>query len=357
MAKKLILWLGISVGCFTAFVLSVRAMEKETVSLTSADGQVEAVLELPDKPMEEITALQLSFQIEGGAKDVSFAFDAGLPKNSVQQYRYQEETGILSIYISGNENLYQNQNISLGKIAVDSETKASVRVIKNSFKTVNRAHGMYEGEVNTGDGGQMVNGGSPEESAGSQGADQITADSGIYGNHSSQSSGSGNRGEAKDASGMVPAPETGSVKSIMNTLLSGSEDSGMSGAGESTSEPEKTETKEAEPEETEPENSALREEGAGLWDKTVGAIDMEVWTKIFLGLFVGSTFTALAIGIGLIAQNSQKRRRRKRRKNVRDQSRQQPRKKQRRPQKMPPRQEQPVWKGKDPYVRKRRKIS
>ena len=32
--------------------------------------------------------------------------------------------------------------------------------MKDSFKTVNRAHGMYEGEVNTGDGGQTVNNGS-----------------------------------------------------------------------------------------------------------------------------------------------------------------------------------------------------
>ena len=48
MRKKLILCLGISLVCFTAFVLSVRATEKETVSLSNVDGQIEATLQLSD---------------------------------------------------------------------------------------------------------------------------------------------------------------------------------------------------------------------------------------------------------------------------------------------------------------------
>ena len=132
-----------------------------------------------------------------------------------------------------------------------------------------------------------------------------------------------------------------------------------------------------------------------------------IWTKVFLGLFAGSASIAAVIGISLIAQKARKRRRRNiqhrsgghsrgqiHRTSSRSQNRKPPRKPQsrrtsqksskkrpsekaqgRRPagknqteksfdtrrargrvQKMPAHQEQPVWKGKEPYVRKRRKI-
>lgn len=414
MTKKFILWLGISFVCFAAFVLSARATEKETVSLNSVDGQVEAVLELPEAPTEDITALQLSFQIqnEGGTGgNVSFAFDPGLPKNGVQQYRYQEETGVLSIYISGNENLYQSQNISLGKVVVDSGAGASVRVIKNSFKTVNRAHGMYEGEVNTGDGGQNVNGGSdgmpdngqfPDGTAGSTGGGTVDSE---YG-----SSGTDKDKTADSSQNTLNSPSgkpAGSIKSIMDTLWPGKAEDGTfmpEGSGIESGAADSTE------DDAEKSRDSFWKEGAEIWEEKTGAVDMDVWTKVFLGLFAGSASVAAIIGIGMIVQKSQKHRRRKvrhrsgsqgqvrrtsgRRPSGRNQSRRttgdiqkrrNPRKsssrklsektQSRRPaqknqtrkssdarqtrgrvEKMPPRQEQPVWKGKEPYVRKRRKI-
>ena len=106
MRNKFILWLGISLVCFTAFVLSVRAAEKETVSLNNVNGQIEATLELPVEenpdgsftPPEDIVAIQLSFQISGPGsikkEDVSFDFGSGIPEGTMTEYRYQEDTGV-----------------------------------------------------------------------------------------------------------------------------------------------------------------------------------------------------------------------------------------------------------------------
>lgn len=324
MTKKLMLWLGISLVCFTAFVLSARAVEKETVSLTNVDGQIEAALELPEVPAEEIVALQLSFQIGAaqgsiGKEDVSFAFDAGLPGEALQQCRYQEETGILTIYISGNQNLYPkgseastgNPKLSLGRVIVNSDKDASVKVVKNSFKTVNKAHGMYEGEVNTGDGGQIINNGGTDkdvmdnpgqgETDGNFGA----PDEGVRPNEEGILTADRKEKKEKNAFSMGIA---GGLKGILGAV--GPEKA----SGETLVSDRDDESREAP---VMPEDS-LWQEGAKLWREKTGSIDMEVWTKIFFGLFAASASVASVIGVSLSVQASGRRKkRRKRRTNAR----------------------------------------
>lgn len=326
MTKKLMLWLGISLVCFTAFVLSARAVEKETVSLTNVDGQIEAALELPEMPAEEIVALQLSFQIgtaQGsiGKEDVSFAFDAGLPGDALQQCRYQEDTGILTIYISGNQNLYPkgneassgNPKLSLGRVIVNSDRDASVKVVKNSFKTVNKAHGMYEGEVNTGDGGQIINNGSTDKDVvdnpgqGEMGGNFGTPDEGV------RPSDEGDKSEASDKEGILTADRkeknafsmgaAGSLKGILGTV------SPEKTSGEMLASDRDGENREAP---VIPEDS-LWQEGAKLWREKTGSIDMEVWTKIFFGLFAASASVASVIGTSLAVQASKRRKKRRKR--------------------------------------------
>lgn len=324
MTKKLMLWLGISLVCFTAFVLSARAVEKETVSLTNVDGQIEATLELPEMPAEEIVALQLSFQIgtsQGsiGKEDVSFAFDAGLPGEALKQCRYQQDTGILTIYISGNQNLYPkgseastgNPKLSLGRVIVNSDKDASVKVVKNSFKTVNKAHGMYEGEVNTGDGGQIINNGGTDkdvmdnpgqgETDGNFGA----PDEGVRPNEEGILTADRKEKKEKNAFSMGIA---GGLKGILGAV--GPEKA----SGETLVSDRDDESREAP---VMPEDS-LWQEGAKLWREKTGSIDMEVWTKIFFGLFAASASVASVIGVSLSVQASGRRKkRRKRRTNAR----------------------------------------
>lgn len=328
MTKKLMLWLGISLVCFTAFVLSARAVEKETVSLTNVDGQIEATLELPGMPAEEIVALQLSFQIGAsqgsiGKEDISFAFDAGLPGEALKQCRYQEDTGILTIYISGNQNLYPkgngssdaNPKLSLGKVIVNSNQDTSVKVIKNSFKTVNKAHGMYEGEVNTGDGGQTINNGSTDKDVNSnpnQGAignnsgssDEVlksdTADN--SGDFNKEGISTADQSRKKEKS-VVSVSAAGSLKGILGTVspVESNDDMPM---------PDRDENNQEAP--VLPEDS-LWQEGAKLWREKTGSIDMDVWMKIFFGLFAASASVASVIGINLAVHASRRRKKRKRR--------------------------------------------
>ena len=414
MRKKLILCLGISLVCFTAFVLSVRATEKETVSLSNVDGQIEATLELPVEekgdgsftPPDDIVALQLSFQISGEGSirkdDVSFAFSGSLPQGAVQEYRYQEDTGILNIYISGRDNLYNSKNVSLGKVIVNSDEKTTVKVVKDSFKTVNRAHGMYEGEVNTGDGGQTVNNGS--SGGNSNGNDDVgeimrPPEEGGKPNEGNNGSSEGKELTAEEQNGKKneekpAAGTTGSAKRILDASLNG-----ITGESFKPSDQGNTDLKNEDSKDDSEDmgplipESSLWEDGAKLLREKTGAIDMDVWTKIFFGLFAGSTVAAGGIGFSMAVRASRKRKRRRRRRvqaggsyastkrrsqtaHRRSEPPRQSRKptQERRPQtvrrtqssrttagsrqNVHVRREQPVWKDeKKTYVRKRRKIS
>lgn len=424
MTKKLMLWLGISLVCFTAFVLSARAVEKETVSLTNVDGQIEATLELPEMPAEEIVALQLSFQIGStqgsiGKEEVSFAFDAGLPKEALQQCRYQEDTGVLTIYISGNQDLYPkgnapsagNPKLSLGKVVVNSDRDASVKVVKNSFKTVNKAHGMYEGEVNTGDGGQIINNGSTDKDTNSTDKDtnrnpdpeQIENNNSTSGENSKPGDGS-DSGDLEKNGILAPAQNEKKEKGAAAIRTIGVSEKIMDAVrteGTDSGQPVMTGNEDGQEEPTLPEDS-LWEEGAKLWREKTGSVDMEVWTKIFFGLFAASALVASTIAISLAVQSPGKRKKRRKRrtyarkngqpptqiknvsrkKPVRPSQRSLPESRERRPEKRAtvkghaksasvrkkqtvrktrgksPYREQPVWKDDNKtYVRKRRKIS
>lgn len=420
MRNKFILWLGISLVCFTAFVLSVRAAEKETVSLTNVNGQIEATLELPVgenpdgsfTPPEDIVAIQLSFQISGPGsikkEDVSFDFGSGIPEGAIRDYRYQEDTGVLNIYVSGNKNIYSTKNISLGKVIVNSDEKTTVKVVKDSFKTVNRAHGMYEGEVNTGDGGQTVNNGS--SGGGSGGDDDVgeimrppeETEKPDVGNNSGNSGGGifsdGEQAEKIDKNKPL-AGTTGSAKKILDAVLKGTAGDGSLELGSEDGSLKDEESKGEEEDASLIPEDSLWEDGAKLWREKTGAIGMDVWTKIFFGLFAGSAIVAGGIGISMAVRTSGKRKRRRRNhahrgRNVYTSAKQRPQTKKReasvrirseqtrkrkeparvhselsgrreqkgrtvgRPQGRHSRQEQPVWKdSKKTYARKRRKIS
>lgn len=420
MRNKFILWLGISLVCFTAFVLSVRAAEKETVSLTNVNGQIEATLELPVgenpdgsfTPPEDIVAIQLSFQISGPGsikkEDVSFDFGSGIPEGAIRDYRYQEDTGVLNIYVSGNKNIYSTKNISLGKVIVNSDEKTTVKVVKDSFKTVNRAHGMYEGEVNTGDGGQTVNNGS--SGGGSGGDDDVgeimrppeETEKPDVGNNSGNSGGGifsdGEQAEKIDKNKPL-AGTTGSAKKILDAVLKGTAGDGSLELGSEDGSLKDEESKGEEEDASLIPEDSLWEDGAKLWREKTGAIGMDVWTKIFFGLFAGSAIVAGGIGISMAVRTSGKRKRRHRNhahrgRNVYTSAKQRPQTKKReasvrirseqtRKRKEPARvhselsgrreqkgrtvgrsqgrhsrQEQPVWKdSKKTYARKRRKIS
>lgn len=147
--RKRRVWKGALLGaCLLAFGHTVKAFVPESVSLKGEGNKVEVLM----SPVEKDTvSLQLSMEVEvtKGTSDasVSFAFDPGLP-GGVKQYRYQEETGTLTVYISGDgsESLPEGADFSLGSVVLNSENGASaeatVRVKTDSLKVVNRGYDL-----------------------------------------------------------------------------------------------------------------------------------------------------------------------------------------------------------------------
>lgn len=300
--------------------MSVQAAEKETVSLTLKDNQVEAKLELPREPEEDVVSLQLSFRIQGDggnikADEIDFAFDAGLPASAIQQCRYQEDTGILSIYISGKENLYKSQDIPLGRVVLNSDRSASVSVVKDSFKTVNSAFGMYQGEVNTGDGGIPINNNQTEDEPENDG----TSDGFSQGGNGSGDSSSTNPaekdpngdstgntstgGNGKPGGGDKKNPVTGTVSGMINSILN----PGGQGSG-NTASPED----DAAGEQTDSSGTALPGDVKQPGAKKDGLSAGEIVSKVLLGLGIVTAAGAAAIG-GRVAYVTIRRQRRRRR--------------------------------------------
>lgn len=134
-------------AALTLTALPVAAQGTDGTVTMNADGsQASVSLTLPQEAAKDVTALRLSFQVDSsnGAK-AQFDFNDGLT-SSVQQYRYNEETGRLTVYIAGRDELLKDGTVSLGEIQLDaaSGTIATVHVVEDSLELVNAAYGKAE---------------------------------------------------------------------------------------------------------------------------------------------------------------------------------------------------------------------
>ena len=128
--------------CLLAGPITIQADTVESIILTGNENQVEAVL-IPSDTKDTIRSLQLSFQIKATQgkvrkEHVQFKFHQNI-KSGVQEWRYQENTGRLTIYFSGDEHLYAQDELHLA-----AGTKAEVSVIEDSLKTVNDVYAVNE---------------------------------------------------------------------------------------------------------------------------------------------------------------------------------------------------------------------
>lgn len=134
-------------AALTLTALPVAAQGTDGTVTMNADGsQASVSLTLPQEAAKDVTALRLSFQVDSsnGAK-AQFDFNDGLT-SSVQQYRYNEETGRLTVYIAGRDELLKDGTVSLGEIQLDAApgTIATVHVVEDSLELVNAAYGKAE---------------------------------------------------------------------------------------------------------------------------------------------------------------------------------------------------------------------
>ena len=131
--------------------IAIRADAVEKIILTGSEQQVEATITLPDtKGSVPIRSLQLSFQIRAiqgkiEKEQVAFEFHKDI-QSDIREWRYQEDTGRLTVYLSGDHDLYAKEDLKLGavKLELNDGTKAEVSVLENSLKTVDDHYAMNE---------------------------------------------------------------------------------------------------------------------------------------------------------------------------------------------------------------------
>ncbi len=121
------------------------------VSLT-VDGDRAAVsLQLPADEAQDVTALQMSFAVSPTASSdvasVSFEFSDALSAG-VQQYRYDDATGELTLYLAGRDALLKDGSVQLGDICLTSadgtEVEADVVFLTDSLQVADRSFGSRQ---------------------------------------------------------------------------------------------------------------------------------------------------------------------------------------------------------------------
>lgn len=150
--KKYILRMIMAVFIFIAMLpLQVQAADDEVPQKLQAGDSVLIEAELSQAYGERISSLQLSIEVttqDGSPADagvlekvelLSFSPDAEVTsKAKIWDKRYHKDTGILDIYISGTEPIFQaDDKLTVGMVtALDGNTEMYIRVVNDSFKVV-----------------------------------------------------------------------------------------------------------------------------------------------------------------------------------------------------------------------------
>ena len=155
MKKRLMQGLALTLICLLAMTAPSEAALSDTILLNETDDGVEVSVKLAEKTEDTIYSLSISFQIDytegdGKGNGADFAFDEAL-RSVVQEYRYDPDDGILTLYISGRENLFDEEELSLGTLELaEPETgtlTARIGVAGNRMEMINAAHDAVSGAV------------------------------------------------------------------------------------------------------------------------------------------------------------------------------------------------------------------
>lgn len=135
------------VCCFLLPGIRAEASSRDVI-LTTEGNKVDVTVSAME---EDVLSMQLALDVkltEGNADTkISFEFAPEIA-GSVKQYRYDRDTGTLSVYISGSQDqrLPRDQELGLGKVVVDAgngNASATVDVRQGSLQIVNDAYDLY----------------------------------------------------------------------------------------------------------------------------------------------------------------------------------------------------------------------
>lgn len=219
--------------------LPVSAAGADNAVTLTANGSTAAVhLKLPENEAKGVTAMQLSFEVESSDSiDVEFAFDSAVSA-SVKEYTYNEQTGILNVYLAGRSELLSSDgSADLGEIQLngDGGSDASVRFVPDSLRLVDASLGQTEttvtsnGEVNLTVTDTTVPTPAPDATPAPT---QTPSGGSTSGSGSDQSSSSGSQGGSND-SREESAQSTATSNSVSSAVsgTSGQQSSGQSSSG------------------------------------------------------------------------------------------------------------------------------
>lgn len=157
--------------------LQVSAAEKESIELAVEAEQVGVSLALPQSVSGNILSLQVGLKVDSNVQEettATFQFSENVAK--VADYRYNQEKGILNIYLSGTKTLFQNgtESLKLGNVQINTTNEngatVHVSVVEDSVKMVKGTKTEViqnidypeKAEIILGNGGNQDNGGDPD---------------------------------------------------------------------------------------------------------------------------------------------------------------------------------------------------
>lgn len=184
--KKYIARIVVMLLIASVLPLQVSAAEKESIELAVEAEQVGVSLTLPQSVSGNILSLQVGLKVDSNVQEettATFQFSENVAK--VADYRYNQEKGILNIYLSGTKTLFQNgtESLKLGNVQINTtkENGATVHVsvVEDSVKMVKGTKTEViqnidypeKAEIILGNGGNQDNGGDPDN-----GGDQDNGD-------------------------------------------------------------------------------------------------------------------------------------------------------------------------------------
>lgn len=208
--------------------VTVSAAEAGTIELKANGSEALLIMDFPQAAAEEIASMQLSLSISmtgassSSGSDIEFTFDSGLSSKIVEA-RYHSDTGLLNIYLSGTEALFQkNSPLTVGKVILSgNNASASVSVVRSSIKFVRGGELIspsdvrYPQAVTLSVGGETSSstGSAPSSSSSSSAPDSAPpSGSGSSSSNSAPPSGSGSSSsDSAPSSGSSSSSSTGSV--------------------------------------------------------------------------------------------------------------------------------------------------
>ena len=175
--KKYIARIVVMLLIASVLPLQVSAAEKESIELAVEAEQVGVSLTLPQSVSGNILSLQVGLKVDSNVQEettATFQFSENVAK--VADYRYNQEKGILNIYLSGTKTLFQNgtESLKLGNVQINTTNEngatVHVSVVENSVKMVKGTKTEViqnidypeKAEIILGNGGNQDNGGDPD---------------------------------------------------------------------------------------------------------------------------------------------------------------------------------------------------